>query len=299
MTTMTQSQSMTNSKRFVFPRQWIGFARTALLYVVILWASMFFLFPLVWMVGTSLKTIEEVQQPQLNLLPSTPQWGNYARLFADPAFQRSYLNSVFLIPVILFGTVSSISLVSYSFSRLRWKGRDLFFALMMGTLMLPYQATLIPQYVMFNELDWIRTFNPITLPGFFAGGASLIFLLRQFMLGIPRELDEAAMVDGANPIQIWWYVVMPLCRPALAAVTVLLTVGSWNSLVQPLIYLQRSELFTMPIYVAGRLNLQESPIPWNDIMAASVMFVAPVLVLFMLTQRYFVEGITFTGSKEG
>ncbi len=273
--------------------------RTIAFYVVMFAASAFFLFPLVWMVATSLKTIQEVGQPQLNLLPSDPQWGNYAKLLGEEAFYRAYANSVFVTLMVLFGTVTSIAAVAYAFSRLEWRGRNFVFALMLGTLMLPAQATLVPQYVLFHELDWIRTFNPITIPGFFAGGASLIFLLRQFMMGLPRELDEAAMIDGANPLQIWWFIILPLSRSAIATITVFLFVGQWNNLVQPLLYLQRAELFTMPIYVAQKNNLQESPIPWNDIMAASVMFVIPVLIVFVLTQRYFVQGITLTGSKGG
>jgi multiple sugar transport system permease protein len=271
--------------------------RALILYVILLAASLFFLFPMAWMTGTSLKTIDEVGQPQLNLLPSVPQWVNYTKLFADENFFRSYANSLFIVTLVLLGTVTSITLVSYAFSRLEWKGRNVVFALMLGTLMLPAQATLVPQYVLFYNLGWIRTFNPITIPGFFAGGAALIFLLRQFMLGLPKELDEAAMIDGANPLQIWWFVILPLCRPAIATITVFLFVGQWNNLVQPLIYLQRAELYTMPIYVAQKNNLQESPLPWQDVMAASVLFVLPVLVVFFFTQRYFVEGIQMTGSK--
>ncbi|MBI5667851.1 MAG: carbohydrate ABC transporter permease [Chloroflexi bacterium] len=271
--------------------------RALILYAILLAASLFFLFPMAWMAGTSLKTIEEVGQPQLNLLPANPQWDNYAKLLREETFYRAYTNSVFVVTLVLVGTVTSIALVAYTFSRLEWKGRGIVFALMMGTLMLPAQATLVPQYVLFHNLGWIRTFNPITIPGFFAGGAALVFLVRQFMLSIPRELDEAAMIDGANPLQIWWYVIMPLSRPAIATITVFLFVGQWNNLINPLIYLQRAELFTMPIYVAQKNNLQESPIPWQDIMAASVLFVIPVLVVFILTQRYFVEGITMTGTK--
>jgi multiple sugar transport system permease protein len=273
--------------------------RTVFFYVVLTAASAFFLFPMVWMAGTSLKTIDEVGQPQLNLLPAVPQWENYTKLVQDSNFYRAYGNSIFVVGLVLLGTVTSITLVAFAFSRLEWKGRNVVFALMMGTLMLPAQATLVPQYVLFYNLGWIRTFNPITIPGYFAGGAALVFLLRQFMTGIPKELDEAAMIDGANPLQIWWYVTMPLSRPAIATITVFLFVGQWNNLLQPLLYLQRSDLFTMPIYVAQKNNLQESPIPWQDIMAASVLFVIPVLIVFILTQRYFVEGITMTGSKEG
>jgi ABC-type glycerol-3-phosphate transport system permease component len=271
--------------------------RALVVYAILLAMSLFFLFPMAWMAGTSLKTVQEVGQPQLNLLPTNTQWENYNKLLKDETFYRAYSNSVFVVSLVLIGTVTSIAVVAYAFSRLEWKGRGIVFALMMGTLMLPAQATLVPQYVLFHQLDWIRTFNPITIPGFFAGGAAMIFLLRQFMLGIPRELDEAAMIDGANPLQIWWYIIMPLCRPAIATISVFLFVGQWNNLVQPLIYLQRAELYTMPIYVAQKNNLQESPIPWQDIMAASVLFVIPVLVVFILTQRYFVEGITMTGTK--
>ncbi|MEP7292877.1 MAG: carbohydrate ABC transporter permease [Chloroflexota bacterium] len=271
--------------------------RALIVYAILLAASLFFLFPMAWMAGTSLKTIDEVGQPQLNLLPAVPQWDNYSRLLSEDNFYRSYANSLFVVSLVLVGTVTSITLVAYAFSRLEWKGRGAVFALMMGTLMLPAQATLVPQYVLFYNLGWIRTFNPIVIPGFFAGGAALIFLLRQFMFSIPKELDEAAMIDGANPLQIWWYVILPLCRPAIATITVFLFVGQWNNLVQPLIYLQRAELYTMPIYVAQKNNLQESPLPWHDVMAASVLFVIPVLVVFIFTQRYFVEGITMTGSK--
>jgi multiple sugar transport system permease protein len=299
MATVAKPLPVGGTKGFSIPYNLGRYIRTFLLYAVLLTLSMFFLFPLVWMVGTSLKTIDEVQQPQFNLLPAAPQWENYVKLFQDEAFIRAYLNSLFITPMVLAGTVSSIAFVAFAFSRLQWKGRGVVFALMMGTLMLPYQATLVPQYVLFYNLGWLRTYNPITLPGFFAGGAALIFLLRQFMMGIPRELDEAAMMDGANPLQIWWLIIMPLSLPALATVTVLLTIGSWNNLIQPLIYLQRAELLTLPIYIAQKLTNEVSPLPWQDAMAASVLFVTPILVIFLLTQRYFVEGIAFTGSKEG
>lgn len=268
-----------------------------LTYALLLGGSLFFLFPVAWMVGTSLKTVEEVQRPQLSLMPDEPQWDNYTKLFGERNFYRAYGNSIFTVAMVLFGTVSSMAIVAFAFSRLQWPGRNVVFALMLGTLMLPDQATLVPQYVMFFELGWLRTFNPIVLPGFFAGGAALVFLLRQFMATLPRELDEAAAIDGANPLQLFWYVILPLSRPAVATVTVFLFVGQWNNLVKPLLYLQRAELFTMPIYVAQKHNLQASPIPWQDIMAASVLFVIPVLVVFILTQRYFVEGISMTGSK--
>ncbi|MCB9437805.1 MAG: carbohydrate ABC transporter permease [Anaerolineales bacterium] len=297
MATLPKTLSKTPSFSFPTTKQWVNIIIKGLFYGALIGGALFFLFPLAWMIGTSLKTIQEVQQAQLNLFPSKAQWENYDKIFHEAEFYRAYVNSVFIVTMVLLGTVTSVSLVAYAFSRLQWRGRNIVFALMMGTLMLPYQATLVPQYVLFFELGWLRTFNPVTLPGFFAGGASLVFLLRQFMMTLPKELDEAAMIDGANPLQIWWFITMPLSRPAIATVSVFLFVGQWNNLLQPLIYLQRSELFTMPIYVAQKNNLQESPIPWQDIMAASVLFVIPVLVVFLLTQRFFTESITLTGSK--
>lgn len=281
---------------FRVKRGMVGF-RVFLLYAALILCALFFLFPLAWMAGTSLKTVEEVSRPQLSLIPNEPQWENYTNLLNRPTFYRAYVNSIFVTTMVLIGTVSSVCFVAFSFSRLEWRGRNVVFAMMMATLMLPYQATLVPQYVLFSEMNWIRTFNPITLPGFFAGGATLIFLLRQFMMGIPKELDEAAMIDGANPIQIWWYIIMPLSRPAVATITVFLFVGQWNNLLNPLLYLQKAELYTMPVFVAQMNNNQESPIPWQNIMAASMLFVIPVLVVFILTQRYFTESITLTGSK--
>lgn len=298
MTTFTQQQNTVSSNPPFTLSLWqrINFGTLALYFVMVA-ASAFFLFPLVWMFGTSLKSVEEANQSQLTLIPANPQWDNYVSLFTQETFYRSYGNSIIIAILVLLGTVTTICLVAYAFSRLQWKGRNVVFAMMLGTLMLPAQATLVPQYVFFHQLDWIRTFNPIVIPGYFAGGAALIFLMRQFMMSIPKELDEAALIDGANPLHIWWYVIMPLSRPAIATITVFLFVGQWNNLLNPLLYLQRAELFTMPIYVAQKLNLQESPIPWQDIMAASVTFVIPVLIVFLLTQRYFVQGIQFTGTK--
>lgn len=274
----------------------IGF-RALIIYALLFSASFFFLFPLIWMGGTSLKSIEDIGKPQTQLLPDDPQWENYEKLFKEESFYRAYANSVFVVTIALLGSVTSIAAVAYAFSRLQWKGRNIVFFLMLGTLMLPYQATLVPQYVLFFELGWLQSFNPITIPGFFAGGAALIFLLRQFMLTLPKEIDEAAHIDGANPLQIWWYITLPLSRPAIATVTVFLFVAQWNSLLQPLIYLQRAALYTLPIFVAQKNNLQESPIPWNDIMAASLMSIIPVMVVFILTQRYFTESIALTGTK--
>ncbi|MFA5595444.1 MAG: carbohydrate ABC transporter permease, partial [Trueperaceae bacterium] len=193
----------------VFRRGW-RYTLVVLFYAVLVGAGAFFLFPVAWMGGTSLKTIEEVSQAQLSIFPAEPQWSNYTKQLAERNFYRAYGNSIYTVLMVLLGTVSSLVVVAFAFSRLQWPGRNVVFALMLGTLMLPAQATLVPQYVLFYELGWLRTFNPITLPGFFAGGAALVFLLRQFMLTLPRELDESAQIDGANPLQLLWLIIMPL-----------------------------------------------------------------------------------------
>lgn len=149
-------------------RGWKATAVT-LFYAVLIAAGIFFLFPVAWMGGTSLKTIDEVSQAQLSLFPETPQWSNYTKQLGERNFYRAYGNSIYTVLVVLLGTVSSLTVVAFAFSRLQWPGRNVVFALMLGTLMLPAQATLVPQYVLFYELGWLRTFNPITLPGFFAG----------------------------------------------------------------------------------------------------------------------------------
>lgn len=271
--------------------------RDGILYTILISSSVVMLFPLFWMVSTSLKTLEEANAPRIVWWPSQIRWDAYLKIFNDADWWLYFGNSVFVSGLVIVGTITSISAVAYAFSRIQWPGREVTFFLMLSTLMLPPQTTLVPQYVFFNKIGWIGTFNPIIIPGFFAGGATFIFLLRQFLLSLPRELDEAAIMDGANHFQIWWNVIIPLSKPALATITVLLFVAQWNSLQAPLIYLQRSNLHTLPIAIANLLNPQQSSQPWPLFMAASVVAVVPVIIVFFLTQRYFVESIVLTGNK--
>jgi multiple sugar transport system permease protein len=254
-------------------------------------------FPLFWMVSTSLKTDEEANAPKPVWLPARPQLGAYRQILADPDWLGYIANSVFVTVLAVGGTLASVTIVAFAFSRLEWPGRNLVFYLMLSTLMLPLQATLVPQYVLFNQLGWINTFNPITIPGYFAGGAAMVFLLRQFMLSIPKELDEAAVVDGASYWQIFWHVILPNTKAALSTVGLFLFVGHWNSLQLPLIYLQKRELQTLPMAILNLYNPQQTRQPWTLIMATSLLAVAPLVVVFLLVQRYFVESIILTGTK--
>ncbi|HEX6288943.1 MAG TPA: carbohydrate ABC transporter permease [Herpetosiphonaceae bacterium] len=267
------------------------------LYGVALGGSLALLFPLFWMISTSLKSSAEANAPRIVWWPAQPQLAAYAQIFNDPQWLRYLANSVFVTALGVLGTLISVAAVAYAVSRIEWPGRSVVFMLLLSTLMLPPQTTLVPQYVLFNRLGWINTFNPIIIPGFFAGGATFIFLLRQFMLTLPRELDEAAMIDGANHLTIWWRIILPLCKPALASITIFLFVAQWNAFQVPLIYLQRTSLYTLPIAINNLYNPQQVSQPWPLIMAASVLTTLPLLLGFVFAQRYVFESVALTGLK--
>ncbi len=269
----------------------------ALLYLILGGGSLLMAFPLLWMFLTSLKSYEEANASRLVLFPRHPQLDAYLTIFKDDAFLRAYTNSAFVTLLAVVGTLLSVAAVAYAFSRVEWPGRDLVFFLMLSTMMIPYQALIVPQYVFFNKLGWIGTYNPITIPGYFAGGAAMVFLLRQFMMQIPRELDEAAFLDGASHLQIWWHIILPLSRPALATVAMFLFVGNWNALLAPVIYLQTTDLYTLPVYVVSLVNPQQSVQPWPEIMAASVLTALPLIVAFLAMQKYLIGGIVLSGTK--
>ncbi len=268
-----------------------------LIYLLLIGGSLMMAFPLLWMLLTSLKSYEEANASHLVLIPKDPQLDAYLTILKDEAFLRAYTNSAFVTFLAVLGTLLSVAAVAYAFSRVEWPGRNVVFFLMLSTMMIPYQALIVPQYVFFNKLGWIGTYNPITIPGYFAGGAAMVFLLRQFMMQIPRELDEAAFLDGASHLQIWWHIILPLSRPALATVAMFLFVGNWNALLAPVIYLQTTDLYTLPVYVVSLVNPQQSVQPWPEIMAASVLTTIPLLVGFLLMQKYLIGGIVLSGTK--
>jgi ABC-type glycerol-3-phosphate transport system permease component len=265
--------------------------------VVAIGGSIAMAFPLFWMLLTSFKSRDEANSAQITWIPTNPQVDAYTSILSDASFQRAYFNSVFVAVLAIAGTLFSVAAVAYAFSRIEWPGRNVVFFLMLSTMMIPAQALIVPQYVFFNLFDWIGTFNPIVVPGFFAGGAAMVFLLRQFMAQIPMELDEAAQLDGASYVQIWWHIIMPLCKPALATVATFLFVGTWNALLNPVIYLQNSQLYTLPVYVSSLVNPQQSTQPWPTIMAASVLTALPLIVVFIFAQRFLLQSIALSGAK--
>ena len=275
---------------------WHIFKRS-MLYIFLTAATVVMCFPLFWMISSSLKTLQETNSPGIVLVPAHPTLAAYIDIFHNSDFLRAYFNSVFYTTLALIGTLFSIAVVAYAFSRVKWPGRNLVFFLMLSTMMIPAQALLVPQYVFFNKIHWIGSFNPIVIPGFFAGGAAMIFLLRQSMTQIPIELDESAFMDGANHLQVFWEVILPLVKAPLAIVATFLFVGLWNSLLAPLIYLQTVSLYTLPVYVSTLYNINSAVQPWPTIMTAAVLTTVPLMIVFFIAQRYILEGVVISGLK--
>ena len=271
--------------------------KRVLLYFFLTGATIVMSFPLFWMISSSLKTLEETNSAGIVWLPEAPTLAAYTSVFQNTDFLRAYFNTVFYTTLSLAGTLMSIAVVAYAFSRIEWPGRNIVFFLMLSTMMIPPQALIVPQYVFFNKLNWVGTFNPIIIPGFFAGGAAMVFLLRQSMSQIPKELDESAFVDGANHIQIFWEVVMPLVKAPLATVATFLFVGLWNSLLAPLMYLQTVDLYTLPVYVSTLYNINLTVQQWPTIMTAAVLTTVPLMIVFFFAQRFILDGVVVSGLK--
>lgn len=273
------------------------FIRGLFLYILLTTATILMCFPLFWMISSSLKTIQETNSPGITWIPANPTIEAYRSIFQNKEFLTSYFNSVFYVALALAGTLISIAAVAYAFSRLEWPGRNVVFFLMLSTMMIPAQALIVPQYVFFNKLGWVGGFKPLIIPGYFAGGAAMVFLLRQAMSQIPKELDESAFVDGASHIQIWWEIILPLVKAPLATIATFLFVGFWNNLLTPLMYLQNVSKYTLPVYVSTLYNINLTVQPWPTIMTAAVLTTVPLIIVFFFAQRYILESVVISGLK--
>jgi multiple sugar transport system permease protein len=284
-----------------YQKRWTILGR-ALAFALLVGISFLFLVPLFWMISTSLKEPYDLQG--IRWIPSRFAWENYRYAFSFGMWGRWALNSVIITLVSVIGMVLSTSMVAYSFARLRWPGRDVLFSFVLATMMLPEVVTLIPQFIIFSRLPafgfqgsrtWVNTFLPLIVPALLAGSAFNIFLLRQFMRGIPNELSEAAKIDGASELQIWWGIVLPLSKPALATIAIFTFQGAWQDFMKPLLYLQSERLYTLQIGLRQFEAAAGGAPAWNWLMAASLVVMLPVLIVFLLFQQYFIEGITITG----
>lgn len=263
-------------------------------YLVLSIVALAMIFPFVWMLGTSLKSLSEAFAYPPALLPKDPRWGNYARLFEAIPMTRFLLNSTKLTLLNVTGVLLACGMAGFALSRMQFPGRAVLFAATLAVMMVPYQVTLVPVFIAFQKLGWKDTHYPLWVPAFF-GNAFGVFLLRQFFLTIPRDLYEAALVDGCSPGRILFSVYAPLAKPALATLAVFTFMNSWNDLLNPLIYIDTLE--KMPL-TAGLSFLQgQHGSDWPLVMAGATVSVVPVLIVFFAAQRAFVEGIATSGLK--
>ncbi|WP_026487288.1 carbohydrate ABC transporter permease [Caldanaerobius polysaccharolyticus] len=265
-------------------------------YIMLGILTIVFIFPFIWMVSTSLRLPDEAYTFPPKLIPKTITLDNFIQGWQFANFTRYTLNTIIIAITATIGAVFSSALVAYGFARFKSRFSGLLFTIVLATMMLPSQVTLIPTYLLFSKLGWIDTFLPLIVPSFFGGGAFNIFLLRQFFKTIPREFDEAALIDGANSFQIFYKILLPMIKPALTTVAVMSITYHWNDFFSPLVYLNSDEKFTLAIGLQFfRSSYGSTQIPM--LMAVSFITIIPVLILFFAAQRYFVQGITMTGIK--
>lgn len=254
-----------------------------------------FLAPLVWMVCVSLKPVGEIASP--NILPQQPTGAAYAAAVRSEQFD--YLlyarNTLIILALSLAGVLVSSSIAAYGFARVKFRGRGVLFAICLATMMIPFPVIMVPSYMLFKELGWIGSFKPLWVPAWFASAFN-VFLLRQFFMGIPVQLEESAMLDGCSRWGCFWRIILPLSKPALAVVALFHCLAVWNDLVAPLVYLNHQEQFTLALGLQF-LQSRSGDAPWNELMAASVLISLPVLVLFLLAQKSFIRGIATSGIK--
>ncbi len=274
--------------------------RLAPAYILLALGGVFALVPFIWMISTSLKTRGQLFTFPPEFLPDPVAWNNYAEAWTALPFTVMLGNSVFVTALAMFGELTTAALVAYGFARFSFPFRDKIFLVMLATMMLPWVVTLIPSFVIWKQLNLTNSFDPLTIGALFAWGPFYIFLLRQFFLTVSREIEEAAIVDGANPMQVFFHVMLPLVKPVLLAVGVLSFQGNWNNFRSALIYLNSPvERFTLPLglqFFQAGLTGGEAP-RWHYMMAMSMIMALPVLILFFLAQRQFIEGIQLGGVK--
>jgi multiple sugar transport system permease protein len=268
--------------------------RSVLGYALAVGGALLFLLPLFWMISSSLKPDYQVLEYPPRWLPNPVRWANYAEALTYVPFGRYTLNTLFIASMTIFGHLLSCTLVAYAFARLRAPGKDILFLIMLATMMLPYPVTMIPIYIGFESMGWVNTFLPLIVPAFF-GSPFYIFLMRQFFLTLPVELEDAARIDGANTPQIIWHVILPISKPALATVAIFTFQASWNDFLGPLIYLHDQTKYTVSLGLSFFRSSYD--VRWAYLMAASLVTMLPVIILFFLAQRLFIEGITLTGIK--
>jgi ABC-type glycerol-3-phosphate transport system permease component len=263
-----------------------------IVYGLLIVLSIIFILPFMWMVSTSLKQSQDVFTFPPQFLPTSFEWRNYIDGWTRLPFNTFLLNSLIITSANVVGNLTSCSLVAYAFARLRARGRDVLFLLVLATLMIPREVTIVPTFILFTQLGLVNTLWPLILPAWF-GYPFFIFLLRQFFMTIPHDLDEAARIDGASNFRIFTSIILPLSKPALGTVAIFSFIGNWNNLLDPLIYLRSTEKYTLAL----GLNLFKGQhfTAYNELMAVSIIQLLPILIIFFVAQKYFVRGVALSG----
>lgn len=262
----------------------------------VVWGIAFLLLiPFAWMISSSLKSADKVFSTPTTWIPDPIKWENYTAAVKTMPVLLYTRNTIFITMLCILGYILSGSIVAYAFSRIQWKGRDFWFFMMLATMMLPPQVTIIPLYVVFRELQWINTYKPLIVPSFLTGWPFFIFMMRQFFLTIPTELTEAAKIDGAGHFKCYLQIILPLSKPVLATVAIFGFLMHWNDFFGPLIYLVDDSKFTLALGLMTFASKHQTE--WSILMAVSIIMLLPTLVVFFFCQKYFVESITLTGTK--
>jgi len=273
--------------------------RTTIYHAFVIFFGLVMIYPILWTVASSFKDESEVFKNAASLLPSTIDWHNYAegwKGFGTIGFDLFFKNSAIVTSLVVIGTLFSSTLVAYGFARLKFPLRSFLFACLLITVMLPSQVTLIPQYILFNHLGWVNTYLPLVVPAFIGGTPFFIFLLVQFIRGVPRELDQAAVIDGCSAFGIFWRIILPLTKPALATVAIFSFYWTWDDFMTPLIYLNNPNLFTVSLGLK-MFSDPSSVSAWGPLFAMSTLSLLPQFIVFLFFQKYLVEGIATTGLK--
>lgn len=288
-TALSSASTIRSRSRRLFER-----TRTAILYLVTSAVSLAFFLPLLWMLTTAIKPTEQLFKIPPVWIPDPPNFNIFYDTWVEAGFTRYFINSVKVTGLSVIGRLISCTLAAYAFSRPRWPGRDLVFLATLATMMLPFHVLMIPQFLIYKKVGWINTHLPLWVPPFF-GNAFFIFLLRQYFQTLPRELDEAAEIDGCSSLGILVRILLPLSRPALATVAIFTFMQKWNGFLGPLIWLNSQKKYTLALGLG--LFKDQFETNWNAVMSMSFLVTLPCLILFFIAQKYFIRGIATTGLK--
>jgi len=268
--------------------------KTLLTHAILIIFGITFMLPFVWMISSSLKPNVDIFELPVRLIPKTYRPENYIDATNAIPFWQYLWNSTYYTIFATIGAVLSNTFIAYGFARVRWRGRNALFIIVIATMMLPFLVRMIPLYILFARLGWLNTFSPLIVPNFF-GNAFYIFLMRQFMMTLPKELDDAARIDGASEWGIFWRIAVPLSKPAILTVAIFEIIHTWHDFIGPLVYLRHPTKYTLSIGL--RLYFTQYGAEWGLLMAAAAMFTIPMVIFFFFAQRSFIEGITLTGLK--